>query len=203
MKGTSRAATLPLIAVLIVGCFDNQQSAEEIAGLRRSNATLKEKAAESERRRIAAEADAAQARAERDRMKASSSALIFAVGNEAKSRVGVSTAETAMPASGREHYAATVAASTPIAESNYYNSAGIIKTHCASEWPDNFHMRDFCEDQQRKGIATLQATSAPPGMSYGDFATARNHCAGEWPDNFHMRAFCENQQFEGWRKTRR
>jgi hypothetical protein len=32
----------------------------------------------------------------------------------------------------------------------------VIRIHCAGEWPDDFHMRAYCEHQQFEGIRKLR-----------------------------------------------
>ncbi len=45
------------------------------------------------------------------------------------------------------------------AERPYYpeepHAAEIIRDKCKNDWPDDFHMRNFCEDNQWEGLAKL------------------------------------------------
>jgi len=78
-------------------------------------------------------------------------------------------------------------------------AASIIRSKCAAEWPDDFKMRKYCEDQQYEGLRALRARS----MNSGDLATIRSKCAKEWPDDFRMRDYCEKQQIEALRQLGR
>jgi len=84
----------------------------------------------------------------------------------------------------------------------YQNAEAIIRTHCAQEWPDDFRMRAYCEEQQREGLKQLRK-GRPSDISEIDFKTVRTKCAQEWQTDFRMRAYCEEQQFEAIRKLRR
>lgn len=75
---------------------------------------------------------------------------------------------------------------------------GQIQGHCAKQWPDNFQMRVFCEEQQTDALAKLTARQ----MGVGDLATIRATCEKQWGENYQMRNFCEEQQLEALRKLR-
>jgi hypothetical protein len=77
-----------------------------------------------------------------------------------------------------------------------------IKAHCVSEWPEDFQMRAWCEDQQREGLRAL-AIGKPDDITQEDFAIVQDHCTKEWPDDFQMRAWCEVQQLKGIRELKR
>jgi zinc ribbon protein len=78
------------------------------------------------------------------------------------------------------------------------NAAAMIRSHCAKEWPDDFVMRKYCEDQQYKGLRALRARQMT-----GAFAKIRSKCASEWPDDFQMRDYCEKQQLDALRELNR
>lgn len=71
------------------------------------------------------------------------------------------------------------------------DASGVIRQKCSGDWPDDFRMRKFCEDQQYKALRTLRNRSMT-----GTLATVRSKCAGDWRTDFHMREFCEKQQIE-------
>jgi hypothetical protein len=72
------------------------------------------------------------------------------------------------------------------------NSATSIRGRCATEWPDDFQMRAFCEKQQNEALATLDGRS----MNDGERRTIRDKCARDWPDDYKMQTFCEEQQLK-------
>jgi hypothetical protein len=78
------------------------------------------------------------------------------------------------------------------------NALQIIEEHCSAEWPDDFKMRRYCQDQQQKGVSTLER-GLPSGIGASAFKMIRGKCAGEWPTDFKMRAYCESQQFDAYR----
>ena len=74
-------------------------------------------------------------------------------------------------------------------------AAPMIRSKCANDWPDNFRMRKYCEDQQNESLRALRARQMT-----GILAKIRSKCANDWPDNFRKRNYCENQQIEALRK---
>ena len=73
----------------------------------------------------------------------------------------------------------------------------IIEQKCAAEWPNDFRMRSYCQDQQRQGVAAL-SQGRPQAVSQDAYAIIRGKCAQEWPQDFKMRSYCESQQYEGY-----
>lgn len=73
----------------------------------------------------------------------------------------------------------------------------IIEQKCAEEWPSDFRMRRYCQEQQREGIVTL-SQGQPASVSQEAFVIIRGKCAEEWPRDFRMRAYCEGQQYDGY-----
>ena len=65
-----------------------------------------------------------------------------------------------------------------------------IRQHCASEWPDDFQMRAFCEKQQQESLATLDQ-GAPSVIPADVYRTIQTKCEEEWETDFQMRDFCE------------
>jgi hypothetical protein len=74
----------------------------------------------------------------------------------------------------------------------------MIRSHCTSEWPDDFRMRKYCEDQQKEGLSALRARRLN-----GSLSKIRTKCAKEWPDDFRMRDYCEKQQLKAVRELGR
>lgn len=74
----------------------------------------------------------------------------------------------------------------------------IIEQKCAEEWPNDFRMRRYCQEQQLQGMAVL-SKGQPPSVSHDAFIVVRGKCAEEWPRDFRMRAYCETQQYESYR----
>ena len=83
----------------------------------------------------------------------------------------------------------------PAAAQAYLGSAGVIREHCKQDWPSDFVMRRYCEEQQRKGLEQLKRGKSPR-ISSKEFQIVRRKCARDWPTDFMMRAYCEEQQFE-------
>ena len=77
----------------------------------------------------------------------------------------------------------------------------IIKERCAKEWPKDFNMRAYCQEQQTIGYNNL-LTTAPTGMSDLDFQIIKKQCEEEWGTDYGMRVYCEKQQVEGWRAVK-
>jgi hypothetical protein len=71
-------------------------------------------------------------------------------------------------------------------------ASAAARSKCAKEWPDDFSMRAYCENQQREALAKLRDRV----MNTGDMRTIRNKCATDWPDDFNMRNYCEEQQLK-------
>ena len=74
----------------------------------------------------------------------------------------------------------------------------VVEQKCREEWPNDFRMRVYCQNQQHEGIAALSA-GEPTGVSHDAFVIIRSKCADEWPRDFKMRAYCETQQYESYR----
>jgi hypothetical protein len=72
--------------------------------------------------------------------------------------------------------------------------------HCRSDWPTDFHMQAYCEQQQLAALKKLKAAGFG-GIPYEVSVAIRRHCAGDWPADFHMRDYCEQQQETGYRQT--
>lgn len=109
----------------------------------------------------------------------------------------------------RGHYAPTVASPAAAAAAAASQSTAasapatggpmsVIRPKCAKEWPDDFKMRAFCEEQQQEGYRKVQSRA----MTSGDQQTIRRKCSSEWPDDFKMQDFCEEQQLEALRKLK-
>jgi len=73
----------------------------------------------------------------------------------------------------------------------------VIKNHCSKEWPNDFNMRAYCQEQQTEGYNEL-LKSAPIGMSASDFQKIKSLCEEEWETDYNMRAYCEEQQIDGY-----
>ncbi len=82
---------------------------------------------------------------------------------------------------------------------DYADAEDIIKHHCESQWADDFSMRVYCEEQQRRAVENLRNQS-PEGIPPEVFQQIRARAAKEWPEDFEMRLHIENQQIEAYRK---
>jgi hypothetical protein len=75
-----------------------------------------------------------------------------------------------------------------------------IRMRCEREWPTDFRMRAYCEEQQDSAKRRLETrTSSSLGLSVTDFENIRRACRSEWMDDFKMRDTCERRQAEAWR----
>ncbi len=66
-----------------------------------------------------------------------------------------------------------------------------IREKCAKDWPDDFRMRQFCEQQQSEAALNLRRPLTSAGK---DEALIRRKCEKDWPDDYRMRVFCQEQQ---------
>jgi hypothetical protein len=73
------------------------------------------------------------------------------------------------------------------------SAVSTIRGKCAADWPDDFRMRVYCQQQQDGGLAALRQR-AMNGSS--EHRTIRTKCATDWPDDFRMRNYCEEQQLK-------
>ena len=100
----------------------------------------------------------------------------------------------------------TIAAPTPAVASapatrytpQVTSGVGGIRSKCATDWPDDFSMRAFCERQQHESVGKLDSRD----MSNGTYRIIRNKCAADWTDDFTMRDFCEEQQLKALRELK-
>ena len=74
------------------------------------------------------------------------------------------------------------------------NWKDIAHTKCTGDWPADYKMQEFCENQQRSAVLGL-SQGAPAGVDTEAFHIIRGKCAGDWPTDFNMRKFCEGQQY--------
>lgn len=73
-----------------------------------------------------------------------------------------------------------------------------IEQKCTEDWPNDFRMRKYCQDQQREAVKVLDR-GQPASISHEAFIVIRGKCTDDWPRDFKMRAYCETQQFESYR----
>jgi hypothetical protein len=85
------------------------------------------------------------------------------------------------------------------AASTIGESGSGIRMKCATDWPDDFRMREYCEKQQRDALRALQGRSM---NATRDHETIRRKCAADWSDDFKMRDYCERQQLDALSRIR-
>ena len=78
------------------------------------------------------------------------------------------------------------------------SAASMIRSKCANEWPDDYKMRKYCEDQQYKGLRALRSRQMT-----GYLSKVRSKCANEWSDDYRMRDYCEENQLKAIRELNR
>lgn len=136
---------------------------------------------------------------------AKQSSATGSVGREAAEHIIWSQLQAKLPAAKTSDEATSAEAtrrgvSSTLVNENYYEAPAVIEAHCTKEWPDDFHMREVCQREQREGVETLKATR--PNIPAADFSTVRNKCGHEWPDDYHMRTVCEREQLESYANLR-
>jgi hypothetical protein len=83
----------------------------------------------------------------------------------------------------------------------YASAEEIIKRHCEAAWMDDYSMRVYCEEQQRRAVDNLRQQSRDDVPSEV-FQQIRAKAAMDWPEDFEMRLYVENQQFEAYHKLK-
>ncbi|HXQ35882.1 MAG TPA: toll/interleukin-1 receptor domain-containing protein [Anaerolineales bacterium] len=68
-------------------------------------------------------------------------------------------------------------------EDEYANAEEIIKRHCEAEWTDDYSMRAYCEEQQRRAVDNLQQQPRE-NIPSEVFQRIRAKAAKEWPEDF-------------------
>lgn len=61
-----------------------------------------------------------------------------------------------------------------------------IEDHCRREWPNNYTMRESCENRQQDARADLHGHAIDDDIA--------RHCASDWPDNWVMFKDCVGRQ---------
>jgi hypothetical protein len=76
---------------------------------------------------------------------------------------------------------------------------GDIRAKCEEEWPSDFRMRVYCEQQQKEAQAALgRRVMTSPAQQ-----TIRANCQNEWPRDYRMRNYCEEQQLKALQQLSR
>jgi hypothetical protein len=83
----------------------------------------------------------------------------------------------------------------------YSNTDEIINQHCEAQWPDDYSMRVYSEEQQKQAVENLRRQSHE-GVPLEVFQQIRAKVAKQWPEDFEMRFYIENQQLEAYRKLK-
>jgi hypothetical protein len=90
----------------------------------------------------------------------------------------------------------------PTVEDDYPGADQIIADHCEDSWPDDYQMRVYCEDEQRKAVEGLRQQSHDD-IPTDIFQRIRSSAAQQWPEDLQMRLYTEGQQLEAYRKLQR
>lgn len=77
----------------------------------------------------------------------------------------------------------------------------MIEDHCKEQWPDDFRMRAYCEEQQRSALEQL-SQDHPDDIPDDAFDQIRSMCALQWPTDFAMRRYCEVEQIKAYRQLK-
>jgi len=89
--------------------------------------------------------------------------------------------------------------------------------YCTDKWPNDYQMRDYCQEQQGEAQQRLFSIGKKKGLgkngslsatnSGGDYEKIINRCMSKWElarfgtYDFEMVVHCINQQFEAYEKT--
>lgn len=77
----------------------------------------------------------------------------------------------------------------------------MIEDHCKEQWPDDFRMRAYCEQQQRSALEQL-SQDRPDDIPEDAFDQIRSMCSLQWPTDFAMRQYCEAEQLKAYRQLK-
>jgi hypothetical protein len=69
---------------------------------------------------------------------------------------------------------------------DYMGAEGVARGQCASEWPSDARMLNYCYEQQLIAVSQLRANSASLTNK-----AKRIACANKWPTDYRMRVYCE------------
>ena len=88
---------------------------------------------------------------------------------------------------------------------------------CADKWPNDYRMRNYCQDQQNGGNQELFSIARSKGLvkdgrlsaspNGGDYEKIIYQCMSKWESvrfdtfDYRMVVYCINQQFEAYAKT--
>lgn len=87
------------------------------------------------------------------------------------------------------------------ANDEYANAEAIIKSHCESQWGNDYQMQAHCIDKQSNAVEQLRHQTHT-GVPADVFDQIRAKAKQEWPNDFQMRLHAENKQIEAYRKLR-
>lgn len=76
----------------------------------------------------------------------------------------------------------------------------IVKAHCAKEWPTDFRMQAFCNNQQVQGMLNIGNRNM---RDTAEHRTIRAECIKQWGTDFRMVDHCEQQQLKALDDLRR
>ena len=76
----------------------------------------------------------------------------------------------------------------------------LAREYCAEKWESNWHMRNYCFNDELGSSRILAKRIPPPGVSLDVFHGIRAACADKWPNSFHMWNYCEKDQIESYLK---
>jgi hypothetical protein len=77
-----------------------------------------------------------------------------------------------------------------------------ITSKCAKEWPTDFRMQAYCQQQQVEALGKLATRHQSGALQHAAGATIRATCASEWPNDPRMTNYCEEQQLKGLARLR-
>ena len=86
---------------------------------------------------------------------------------------------------------------------DYQGSRKIIKRHCKIEYPDDYDMRVYCINEQKKAFRSLRNKKYFKNIPTGVCRTIRKKCEYEWGDDYAMQLYCEKNQVKAWYKLQR
>jgi len=93
-------------------------------------------------------------------------------------------------------FALSLIPSISLADPASYNEEA-VNERCASEWENDYQMREYCRNQTFKGYLGYLNIFTTLTENGDYFKPALERCENEWGQQWDMVEFCTNQQLEG------
>jgi hypothetical protein len=80
---------------------------------------------------------------------------------------------------------------------------GTIRAHCTKEWPTDYRMQSYCQQQQQEAAVKMGQRLQAGFKNTPQGQTILLQCFKEWPTDYRMQNYCIEQQIEGFNKLSR